>query len=148
LKIRDATPADLVRIVELLQQLSLSSEVRERDPRDRAYAQALADITAVPHNRVLVAEVDGDIVGTAELFVRPNLSHGGRPVAEIESVVVDERCRGRGIGEALVRFCIDAARTAGCFRVQLTSNATRKDAHRFYERLGFNPSHTGFKLKL
>jgi GNAT superfamily N-acetyltransferase len=147
--IRDATRDDVPRIVELMQQLSMSAEVRESDPRDPAYAKAFDDIRAQDaRHRVLVVEIDGVVVGTAQLFVRPNLSHGGKPLAEIESVVVDHGARGRGLGEALIRFCIDRAKELGCFRVQLTSNTKRTDAHRFYERLGFVPSHTGFKLYL
>jgi len=77
-----------------------------------------------------------------------HLMRAGELVAEIESVVVDEPFRGKKIGEAMMRWAIDDARRRGCTRVQLTSNAARKDAHRFYERLGFVASHEGMKLVL
>lgn len=147
--IRDATAADVPRVIELLQQMTIAPEpARERDPHDPAYVRALADLQADARQRVLVVEDHGRVIATATLMVLPNLSHGGRPVAQLESVVVDERERGHGVGERLVRFCVDEARRVGCFRLQLTSNAARVDAHRFYQRLGFADSHVGFKLLL
>ena len=149
MRIRDASAEDLPRVVELLAQMTIAPEPRrERDPNDPAYARALAEIRADPRQRVLVVEHGGRVIATATLLVVPNLSHGGRPVAQLESVVVDEAERGRGVGERLVRWCLDEARRAGCFRMQLTSNATRAAAHRFYRRLGFTDSHVGFKLQL
>ncbi len=149
-RIREATEADLPRVVELLQQESLGDEHREDPgpPLPDAYRRAFRDIAADPRQRLLVAEVDGTVVGTFVFIVIPNLSYRGRPVAQVENVVVDEPWRGRGIGEAMIRWAIDEATQAGCFRVQLTSNKARKDAHRFYERLGFVASHEGFKRYL
>lgn len=149
-RIRDATEADLPRVVELLQQESLGGERREDPgpPLPDAYRRAFRDIASDPRQRLLVAEVDGSVVGTFAFIVIPNLSHRGRPVAEVENVVVDEPWRGRGIGEVMMRWAIEEAIRAGCFRIQLTSNKARKDAHRFYRRLGFVSSHEGFKLYL
>lgn len=146
--IREATAEDLPRIVELLQQMSLGAERRERDPTDAVYRLAFEELRADPRQRLLVLEEEGRVLATATLMFLPNLSHGGRPVAQLESVVVDEACRGRRLGERLVRHCLEEARRAGCFRMQLTSNSARRDAHRFYERLGFAMSHVGFKLSL
>jgi GNAT superfamily N-acetyltransferase len=136
--------------VELLEQLSLGTHLEplEKDPRDACYARAFADIQADPRQRVVVLEVGDRVVGTGTLVVLPNLSRGGRPVGQIESVVIDESVRGRGLGQALVEHLVELARAAGCFRVQLTSNKARAGAHRFYERLGFEASHVGFKRML
>lgn len=149
-RIRDATATDLPRIVELLQQESLGDERREEPgpPLPDAYARAFQAIEADPRQRLLVAEVDGTVVGTFAFIVIPNLSYRGRPVAQVENVVVDEPWRGKGVGEAMMRWAIEEAGRAGCFRVQLTSNKARRDAHRFYERLGFVATHEGFKLYL
>lgn len=146
--IRRALASDVPRLVELLQQMSLDAERREGDPLDPAYLRAFAAIDADPRQQLWVVEEDGRVIATATLMFLPNLSHQGRAVAQLESVVVDQGARGRGVGEGLVRFCIDEARRAGCFRLQLTSNAARTDAHRFYERLGFVASHVGFKRSL
>lgn len=149
MRVRDATAADVPRVVELLQQMTIAPEPpRERDAHDPAYVRALADIQRDPRQRVLVVEQDGLVIATATLMLLPSLSYVGRPVAQLESVVVDQAERARGVGELLVRWCLEEARRAGCFRMQLTSNATREAAHRFYRRLGFTASHVGFKLTL
>lgn len=145
--IRRARAEDVSRIITLIAQLSLDVQ-REKDPHDPAYARAFAAIDADPRQHVVVVERDGTVIGTGTLVLIPNLSHGGRDVAQLESVVVDASCRGGGLGEALVRHLIEEARARGAFRVQLTSHSSRTAAHRFYERLGFVASHTGFKLTL
>ena len=96
----------------------------------------------------MVAEVDGAVVGTFSLTFLANLSNGGREVAQIESVHVAASLRGQRIGEAMLRWAIAASRARGCFRLQLTSDKRRTDAHRFYRRLGFAASHEGMKLAL
>lgn len=105
-------------------------------------------IDAQPDNHVYVAERDGAVVGTFQLTFIRQLSYGGGLVAQIESVHVHSSQRGRGIGEQMMRFAIDLARQYGAFRIQLTSNVRRTRAHRFYERLGFEPSHVGMKQYL
>lgn len=147
--VREATEADLERIVELLAQLSLD-EQREalESPLPESYRAAFAAITADPRQRLLVVE-DGDrVVGSAVLIIVPNLSRQGRPYAIVENVVVDASLRGTGYGELLMRHAIDLARQAGCYKVALASNKRRADAHRFYQRLGFRAAHEGFRLDL
>jgi len=146
--VRDVVVADVPAVIRLLHQLNLGSEAREGDPDDIVYREAFAAIDADPRQSLLVATVEADVVGTATLVIIPNLSHGGRAVAQIESVVVDAGHRGDGVGEALVDECLRRARAAGCFRAQLTSNAARVAAHRFWEQRGFTPSHVGFKRSL
>jgi GNAT superfamily N-acetyltransferase len=77
-----------------------------------------------------------------------HLHRRGGLCAEIESVHVHPDHRGVDIGSTLVADAVERARAMGCYRVQLTSNRAREDAHRFYERLGFVPSHVGYKLFL
>jgi GNAT superfamily N-acetyltransferase len=93
-----------------------------------------------------VAEAEGHVVATATLGIVPNLSYRGRSWAFIESIVVDYPARRKGYGEALVRYAIEEARRAGCYKVSLTSNKRRPEAHRFYEKLGFTATHEGFRL--
>jgi len=148
--IRRAHIHDLPRVVELLQQESLDGTPREDagPPLPQRYYDAFARIDADPDNDIMVAEMGGHVVGTFQITLIRHLQRGGELVAEIESVVVDEPFRGRKIGEAMMRWAIDSARTRGCSRVQLTSNRARTDAHRFYERLGFVPGYVGMKLVL
>lgn len=93
--------------------------------------------------------VDGQkIVGTLQLTYLPNISHMGAWRAQIEAVRVHEDMRGSGLGRQLFEWAFDRASERGCVMVQLTCDKARRDAHRFYESLGFVPSHTGFKKKL
>jgi GNAT superfamily N-acetyltransferase len=144
--VRDAVEADLPRVVELLQQMSLDSPREDTSsPIKEAYVEAFRRIEADPSLRLLVIEVDGRVLGTASFILVPNLSYRGRPHAIVENVVVDEAERGRGLGEQLVRYCLEEARRAGCTRLSLASNRQRTRAHAFYERLGFKQSRLGFK---
>ena len=113
-----------------------------------SYAAALDDIAATEGSEVLVAEVGGLVVGVCQLITFRHLQERGGRCAEIESVHVDARYRSQGIGAVLLGAAVNRARERGCYRVQLTSHKSRADAHRFYQRHGFAPSHEGFKLYL
>jgi GNAT superfamily N-acetyltransferase len=144
--VRPAVDEDLHRIVELFIHGSLVEG--KEDPADLApYRAALAEIDRGP-GAVLVAEVEGQLVGVCQLIVFRHLQNRGGRCAEVESVHVHPDHRGQGIGGILMRAAVQRARELGCYRVQLTSNTARPEAHRFYEQLGFEPSHRGFKLKL
>lgn len=147
--IRRAIRGDLVSLLRLYQQLSLD-EPREDlgPPLPPVYTKAFAAIEMDDRQHLLVADLDGNIVGSLVLVIVPNLSHRGAPWAEIENMVVDEASRGQRIGEELVNAAMDIAREAGCYKLTLTSNLRRTDAHRFYERLGFNSTHRAFRLDL
>jgi GNAT superfamily N-acetyltransferase len=145
--IRAASVADLPAIVALLADDPLGA-ARE-SPDDLApYSAAFARIQADPGHDVFVAERDGVVVGTLQLTIIPGLSRRGMTRALIEAVRIAADQRGGGLGTLMVRHAIDEARRHGCGMVQLTSDATRTDAHRFYERLGFVASHVGLKLQL
>ena len=146
--IREASEADLPRIVELLAQLSLDApSERLAIPLPASYLAAFEEIVADPRQRLLVIEAQGRIAGSAVLIIMPNLSHQGRPYAIIENIVIDTVARGAGYGEELVRYAIEEARKAGCYKLSLTSNKRRPDAHRFYERLGFQARHEGYRVE-
>ena len=148
LVVRPATEADLPRAVELLMLGALPGVPAKEDPSDLApYRAALAAIDDAG-GAVLVAEAEGEVIGVCQLVVFRQLQARGGRCAELESVHVHPGHRGAGVGSALVRAAVGRARALGCYRVQLTSNVARGDAHRFYERLGFVPSHVGFKLAL
>ena len=147
-EIRRAEASDLDAVVSLLQQLSLDGESREDAGRLGGYLAAFAAINADPRQSLLVAVDGGRVVGTAAVIVVSNVSHGGRPYAIVEDVVVDESSRGRGCGVELMQRVIEIAREAGCYKVGLTSNRSRTDAHGFYERLGFRATHVGFRMEL
>jgi GNAT superfamily N-acetyltransferase len=144
LVIRSADGGDVPRLIELVEHGSLLE--RQEDPHDLGtYRAALAELQSADANDVLVAEWDGAVVGMCQLIVfRHFQRHGGR-CAEVESLHVHPDFRGRGIGRQLLGAAVEAARRAGCYRIQLTSNQLRTDAHRFYLREGFEATHVGFK---
>ena len=148
--IRDARPEDIPRLLELYLQLSESSQHPEDEIRPLTDGQsaALERIAADPNSQLFVLEDGGAIVGTYALYVMPNLSHGGRPFAIVENVVVDGTLRGRGLGRLLMDHAVGLARAAGCYKVALTSNNKRAPAHAFYASLGFEQSHQGFTMYL
>lgn len=148
--LRRAAPADLPVVVHLF---SLPDEGNQKSdhpgpPLPACYGEALAAIADDPSNALMVAEVDGHVIGAFQLTIIQYVAYRGGRVAQIENVIVEPGARGRGVGEAMMRWAIDEARRRGCLRVQLTTNKARKRAHRFYERLGFVASHEGMKLAL
>jgi GNAT superfamily N-acetyltransferase len=147
LLIRDATRDDVSAIVALLADDPLGAareDVGDPATYDAAYDRVVAD----PGQHLVVAERDGAVVGTLQLSVIPGLSRRGATRSIIEGVRVARGERGTGLGTELVTWAVEESRRLGCSLVQLTSDASRTDARRFYERLGFVPSHVGFKLPL
>lgn len=149
LKFRQAKREDLAEIVRMLADDFLGS-TRERyeTPLPDVYIKAFEEIDADKNNELIVAENDGEIVGTLQITFTPSISFQGGKRATVEAVRVDEKYRGQGIGKELMLWAIERARRENCFAVQLTTNGERKNAHRFYERLGFKGSHLGMKLYL
>jgi GNAT superfamily N-acetyltransferase len=149
LRIRRAERADLDAIIRLYAEDTLGSACEEPGPPlPEAYAAAFREIDGDPSHTLVVAELEGEVVGTFQLTLIPNLTFVGGRRALVEAVHVDARHRGRRIGEAMMRWAIERAHTSGCGLVQLTTNVQRTDAGRFYERLGFVASHVGMKLDL
>ncbi len=147
MKIRRAVAADVGAIVAMLADDPLGA--RREKPGDPAYLRAFEVIDADPHQYLAVAEDEsGEVVGTLQLTFTSGLSRMGMTRATVEAVRVRSGQRGNGLGERMVRWAVDEARARGCGLVQLTTDASRVDAHRFYERLGFTASHVGMKLAL
>jgi GNAT superfamily N-acetyltransferase len=144
--IRRALAADVEHIVALLADDPLGT-ARER-PGDPRYAEAFARLDADPHQLLAVAESGGEVVGTLQLTFIAGLSRLGATRAQIEAVRVRADQRGGGLGRRLVEWAVQQARERGCALIQLTSDASRTDAHRFYARLGFAATHVGMKLVL
>jgi GNAT superfamily N-acetyltransferase len=145
--LRSAEPADVVRLIELI-GLGAVDGPPAVTPDPAPYREALAEIRSAARGDVLVAERDGEVVGLCQLVVFRHLQHDGGLCGEIESLHVHPDHRSSGIGGQLLEAAVATARRAGCYRVQLTSNLCRTEAHRFYDRHGFEPSHVGFKRQL
>jgi GNAT superfamily N-acetyltransferase len=149
LRLRRAQRDDLPALVRLLADdpLGAHREVAS-DPLPQAYYQAFAAIDADPNNELIVASLGCAPVGMLQLTYIPYLTHQGSWRALIEGVRVDARHRSRGLGTQLFEWAIQRATERGCRLLQLTSDKQRPDAIRFYESLGFVPTHEGLKLAL
>jgi GNAT superfamily N-acetyltransferase len=149
LTLRDARRDEVPTIVRMLADDELGgARDRVEDPLPQAYYDAYEEIERDPNNRLLVAEIDGEIVGTMQLTFLPGLSRRGARHAQVEAVRVASHRRGKGIGQQMMAQAIEIARARGCGIMQLSSHKSRVDAHRFYEQLGFAASHVGMKLPL
>lgn len=147
LTIRRATVQDVPGIVGLLVDDTIGA-TRESPDELEPYYEAFERVAADPNQHLVVADRGGDVVGTMQLTVIPGLSRRGTTRSIVEAVRVAGSERGTGLGTQLMEWAVEESRRLGCRLVQLTSDATRTDAHRFYERLGFEKSHVGFKLQL
>ncbi|GAA2469835.1 GNAT family N-acetyltransferase [Streptomyces thermolineatus] len=147
LQIRPAAVGDIPAIVAMLADDPLGAQ-RESPDDLTPYHEAFARLEGDPNQHLTVAVRDGRVVGTLQLTVIPGLSRRGATRTVIEGVRVHADERGAGLGAELVRWAVEESRALGASLVQLTSDRTREDAHRFYERLGFTASHVGFKLAL
>ncbi|VEF47547.1 N-acetyltransferase GCN5 [Bacillus freudenreichii] len=142
-----AKKSDLKEIVRLLADDELGSK-REKyeDPLPEAYYDAFSAIENQSGNQILLAIQDEIIIGCLQLTIIPGLARLGMKRAQIEGVRVDKNYRGQKVGAALFREAITIAKSKDCGLVQLTTDKDRKDALRFYEKLGFTSSHEGMKL--
>jgi GNAT superfamily N-acetyltransferase len=147
LEIRPAVTADVPAIVAMLADDPLGAQ--RESPDDLApYLTALERLVADPNQHLVVAVREDRVVGTLQLTIIPGLSRRGSTRSIIEGVRVHADERGSGLGTQLIEWAVGESRRQDCQLVQLTSDVTRTDAHRFYERLGFEASHVGFKLPL
>ncbi|MEU6999933.1 GNAT family N-acetyltransferase [Nonomuraea sp. NPDC046570] len=144
---RQATRSDVPAIVAMLADDPLGA-LREGDPADERYLEAFERIEANPWEELIVAEDGGKVVGTMQLSYLAGISRMGAVRCQIEAVRVAASTRGQGLGRKMIVWAVDRARARGCAMVQLTSDRSRTDAHRFYDSLGFTDSHVGYKLKL
>ncbi|HSQ09695.1 MAG TPA: GNAT family N-acetyltransferase [Burkholderiaceae bacterium] len=137
LTVRRAQRVDLPRLLELLADDELGKNREGVGSDDPAYIRAFDAIDRDPNQSLLLAELDGRVVGMLQVTFIPGLSRRGAWRANIEALRVDSSVRRRGIGGWLLSRALDNARKRGCRLAQLTSDRRRSEAHRFYERLGF-----------
>ena len=144
--VRPLSYDDVAAAADLLQAGSLSPET-ERVSEIDAYWGA-AEETRRRRGDVLVAHLDGAIVGVCQVLVFPHFQHAGGWCAEVESVHVRHDVRSQGVGRALLVAAEALALEHGCYRIQLTSRNVRLDAHRFYRTNGYEQTSQGFKKAL
>ncbi|EDL65645.1 GNAT family N-acetyltransferase [Bacillus sp. SG-1] len=149
LTFRKAAEQDLDSIVRLLSDdiLGIKRE-RYQHPLPNSYITAFQAIDADPNNELIVACLDGEVVGVQQITFTPYITHQGGWRATIEGVRTASAVRGQGVGKEMIQYAIQRAKERGCHLVQLTTDKQRPEALRFYERLGFSATHEGLKLKL
>ncbi|MFH9739112.1 GNAT family N-acetyltransferase [Streptomyces roseolus] len=147
LEIRPATAEDVPAIVAMLADDPLGAQ-RESPDDPAPYLSAFTRLAEDSNQHLVVASRDGRVVGTLQLTIIPGLSRRGATRGLIEGVRIHADERGSGLGTRLIEWAVEESRRLECVLVQLTSDVTRTDALRFYERLGFEASHVGFKLAL
>jgi len=149
LTFRSARPGDLPALIALLANDVLGERREDASvPPNPRYVDALQAILADPNQLLLVATLDDEVIGTLQLSFIPGLARLGAWRGQIEAVRIAETQRGSGVGQQMFEWAIDQCKARGCHLVQLTTDKTRSDAHRFYDRLGFTDSHIGYKLML
>ncbi|MBE7506489.1 MAG: GNAT family N-acetyltransferase [Planctomycetia bacterium] len=133
-EIREADESDLPEVLRLyaLPDFDDGHALRLQDAVER-----LRQMRSYPDYRLYVALIDGRIVGTFTLLIAEKILHMGAKAAIVDDVIVDTLCRGRAIGKAMMAAAMDMARARGCYKLALSTNAKRIEAHRFYESLGF-----------
>lgn len=146
---RRAEARDLTAIIAMLADDVLGSEREDPSvPLNKAYLDAFAAIEQDKNQFLLVAVYGGEVAGCLQLSFIPGLSRLGVWRGQVESVRVATAFRGRGLGEEMLKWAIATCADKGCGLVQLHTDVARKEAIRFYEKLGFKPSHAGMKLVL
>ncbi|WP_211442388.1 GNAT family N-acetyltransferase [Collimonas humicola] len=136
LTVRQATPDDAETLVALL------ADMDEEPARDATLdadgaRQIMGRMAAYPYFRAYLVFADDVAVGTFSILVFCSLTHEGTQQAVLDAVVVSRACRGQGIGSAMLDHAVRIAGEAGCYKIALSSNLKRMDAHRFYENFGF-----------
>jgi GNAT superfamily N-acetyltransferase len=139
--VREAGDGDLPAVAQLLEAL-------HDPPTVRADASAWRAMLSHPARTILIAELDGEPAGTADLMVLPNITNGALPRANVENVAVAVWARRRGVGRALMAEVERRAIDAGCYKIMLMSALHRTDAHRFYEDIGYERVAEGFRRSL
>ena len=144
---RNATSNDIATILELCRNgAAVPDRYPPLDLSDPAYLSTFELIDADPNHRLIVAENNGETVGTLQISFIPGLPDQGRSRGMLENIHVRADQRGQGIGGRMVEWAVEQCRQNNCWLVQLSSNKLRANAHRFYAAIGFKATHEGFKL--
>jgi GNAT superfamily N-acetyltransferase len=146
--VREAVPGDAEVLAGLLAQMD--DEPSETEGFSAALTrQIMADMRSYPDFKAYLALDEAGVpAGTFSLMVFCSLSHRGSRQALLDAVVVCRERRGQGIGEAMLQRALHIAAGSGCYKLSLSSNIKRKDAHRFYERLGFSQHGVSLSIEL
>lgn len=134
IEIRKATGKDLSLILHLYTHLGMDDgSILTLKEAKRIFNR----MKTYPDYKLYIALVDKEIAGTFALIVMDNLGHRGAPSGIVEDVVVHPKWRRKGVGKGMMQFAMERCKEKGCYKMVLSSNIEREDAHLFYESLGF-----------
>lgn len=142
--ILEASKKHLPQILRLYAEVLDKGEVLKADDA----AIIFDKISSYPNYKIYVVETDNQVVGTFALLIMDNLAHLGTPSGIVEDVVVSEKFQGNGIGKKMMTFAIEKCRQLGCYKMVLSSNLKRVEAHQFYENLGFEKHGFSYRINL
>jgi GNAT superfamily N-acetyltransferase len=140
----------IAQITDLPMVLKLYHDVLDKNKKVLSVNEAeilFNKFSKYPDYHLYIALLDGEIIGSFALLIMDNLAHFGSPSAIVEDVVVAENFQNKGVGKIMMEFAISKAKQAGCYKMVLSSNQKRVDAHRFYEGLGFEKHGFSFMVK-
>ena len=141
--IRQAVKTDLPAVIELLKEMDGEVGI---DP-----SEALTiwhKMTVYPFYKIFVVEKNKLIIGTCSLIIIDNLGHQGAKLAIAESMIISQDHRGQSIGGKLMQFVMERAKEENCYKLMLSSNKKRIEAHKFYEQLGFEQHGMSFMIEV
>ncbi len=143
--VRTAREADLPGILSVYS----SAGLEKRGSLELADARRLfSKISSYPFCKLYVAEAEGQLLGSFELLIMDNFANGGLRSGLVEDVAVAREAQGRGVGKAMMLFAMEECRREGCYKMALSSNEIRVEAHAFYESLGFTRHGFSFRVEL
>jgi GNAT superfamily N-acetyltransferase len=144
LTIRPATIDDVPAILSIYAAALDNNNVLSIEDAQKIFDQQ----SRYPDYHVFLAEIDGEVVGTFALLVMENIAHKGTPSAVVEDVGVIPGLQGKGIGKKMMEYALQYAKEKGCYKMSLSSNLRREQAHQFYESLGFKKHGFSFLMEL
>jgi GNAT superfamily N-acetyltransferase len=139
-----ANKADLPSILNLYATVLDKGETLSNDQAEALFEKMLS----YPNYHIFVAKIENQVVGTFALLIMDNLAHVGTPSGVVEDVVVSEAFQGQGIGKEMMNFAMNRCRQFGCYKMVLSSNLKRIEAHQFYENLGFKKHGFSYRINL
>lgn len=144
IQIRQAIKEDLPQILNLYAEVLDKGEVLSLEQAETLFSK----MATYPNYKVYIAETESTIIGTFALLIMDNLAHLGTPSAVVEDVVVADNYQGKGIGKTMMIFAMEKCKEAGCYKLVLSSNLKRTEAHAFYESLAFEKHGFSFRADL
>ena len=135
MEIRELTEKDLPSLLDLYIQLSESNKNLTLDESKKIWMNEIEENKNIKY---FGAVENGKVLSTCYCVIIPNLTNFNQPICFVENVVTDKNYRKQGLGKRVIEKAIETAKENNCYKVILLSGIARKEAHQFYEKIGFN----------